>query len=384
MKKYRAGIAGVGFIGTTHIEALRRLGNVEVAAITDTVDAQSKADALFVPKGYTDYKSMIDGENLDSIHICTPNRTHYEMARYALEHGVNVVCEKPMTTTLNEAWDLHTLTKQKNLIGAVNFMSRFYPMACQMREMVRLGEVGEVFTVHGSYLQDWLLRDTDYNWRLEQEVSGESRAFADIGSHWIDLVEFVTGLRVVEVMADFAIFHKTRKKPLKPVGTYSGLTMQPEDYQEIPITTEDYASVLFHFENGTRGVCTLSQMCAGRKNQMVVTISGSKCTLQWDTEDSNNLWIGRRERDNGLLAKDPSILSNAAKRITAYPGGHVEGFPDTFKQMFRQFYAAISKNTRDKFDFATFRDGVREMQLNEKIIQSAKERRWIAVERSVE
>lgn len=384
MKQFRAGIVGVGFIGTAHIEALRRLGNVEVAAITDVANAQSKADTLFISKGYTDYKSMIDTESLDAIHICTPNETHYEIARYALEHDVNVVCEKPMTTTLSEARALHALAKQKSLIGAVNFMNRFYPMVCQMRELVRLGEVGDVFSIHGSYLQDWLLLETDYSWRMEPKVSGESRAFADIGSHWIDLVEFVTGLQVVEVMADFAIFHKTRNKPLKSVGTYSDMAMCPMDYREVSITTEDYASVLFHFENDTRGACTLSQMCAGRKNQMVVTISGSKCTLQWDTEDSNNLWIGRRERDNGLLTKEPTILADTAKRITAYPGGHVEGFPDAFKQMFRQFYATIGNGANDGFDFATFQDGVREMELNEKIIQSAKERRWIAVNGDIE
>ncbi len=271
MKKLRAGIVGVGFIGVVHIEQLRRLGNVEVVAITDTADPQKKADALFVPKGYENYQDMIDSEQLDCIHICTPNNTHFDIAVYALEHGVHVVCEKPMTCTVEEAKKMRDLAKEKGLINAMNFNCRFYPMAYQMRQMVQSGEVGQVYTIHGGYLQDWLYYDTDYSWRLEPKASGASRAFADIGSHWIDLVEFVTGLRVTEVLADFEIFHKTRKKPLKPIDTYSGMALRPEDYQEVPIQTEDYATVLFHLENGVHACCNISQVFAGRKNQMLVS-----------------------------------------------------------------------------------------------------------------
>ena len=379
MKKFRTGVIGIGFIGAVHVEQLRRLGNVEVVAVTDAMDAQKKADGLFVPKGYTDYKEMIAKENLDSIHICTPNDTHYEIAMYAIERGIHVICEKPMTCTLAEADALCKAATEKGIVHAMNFNCRFYPMAYQMREMVQKGELGDIYTIHGGYLQDWLYYDTDYNWRLEPDASGASRAFADIGSHWFDLVEFITGLKVVEVLADFAIFHPTRKKPLKPIETYSGMALRPEDYQEVPIGTEDYATVLFHFDNGAHGCCNISQVYAGRKNQMVVAVSGSGCSLQWNTEDSNNLWIGRRERDNGLLGKDPSLLSPGARGLADYPGGHAEGFPDTFKQLFRQFYAAIANGSAEGFDFAAFRDGAREMLLNERIVRSAKERRWIEV-----
>lgn len=378
MEKLRAAVIGIGFIGAVHIEQLRRLGNVEVVAIADFTGAEEKAKAHFVPKAYSDYKEMLDKEKLDCVHICTPNNTHYDIAMYAMERGVNVICEKPMTCTAEEAAKLAAYAKEKGLINAMNFNCRFYPMAYQMRQMVRSGQVGDIYTIHGGYLQDWLFLDTDYSWRLEPESTGASRAFADIGSHWIDLVEYITGQKVTEVMADFAIFHKTRRKPLKPIDTYSGMALRPEDYQEVPITTEDWATVLFGFENGARASCNISQVFAGRKNQMVVSVAGSKCAMHWDSESSNALWIGRRDRDNGELVKDPSILDKGTGGVISYPGGHVEGFPDTFKQNFKKIYAAIAGATPE--DYATFEDGRREMLLCEKIVQSARERRWVSIE----
>jgi predicted dehydrogenase len=250
-------------------------------------------------------------------------------------------------------------------------------MAYQMREMIRAGELGEVYTVHGGYLQDWLYLDTDYNWRLEPELSGESRAFSDIGTHWLDLVEFTTGLKATELLADFATFHKTRKKPTKPIDTFSGMALRPEDYKVVPINTEDYATVLFHFENGARGCCNISQVYAGRKNQVILSIAGSKCSLHWDSEDSNSLWIGRRETANGALVKDPSILKPATRMISGYPGGHVEGFPESFKQNFVKIYQAIESGKQIEGEYATFKDGLKEMIFCEKVIESAKERRWV-------
>ncbi len=379
-RKLRTGIIGIGFIGAVHIEQLRRLGNVEVVALTDTVDAQKKAEALCVPKGYEDYKAMIDAENLDCVHICTPNSTHYEVAHYALSKGVNVLCEKPMAVSSDEAKKLLAYAREKKLIHAMNLNCRFYPLVYQMREMIKSGELGDIFTIHGSYNQDWLFYDTDYNWRLEPELSGESRAFADIGTHWIDLVEFVTGLKVTEVLADFETFHKTRKKPKKAIDTYSNMSLKPEDYEEVPITTEDYAAVLFHLENGAHACCNITQVFAGRKNQMIVDVAGSKCSLHWDSELSNEVWIGRRDRDNGQLVKDPSILAAQTRGVVSYPGGHVEGFPDSFKQNFKQIYKAIETGDASQMDFANFEDGVREVKLCEKIIQSAKERRWVKID----
>ena len=377
MKKFRVGVVGIGFIGAVHVEQLRRLGNVDVVALVKTRDPQGKAGALCVPKGYADYKEMIDRENLDCVHVCTANNSHFEIADYALDRGVHVVCEKPLTLSSAEAQKLVKKAKEKGLINAVNYNYRYYPMAYQMREMFRAGEIGDVYTVHGGYLQDWLYLDTDYNWRLEPELSGDSRAFSDIGTHWLDLVEFITGLKVTEVLADFATFHKNRKKPTKPVDTYSGMALRPEDYKLVPINTEDYATVLFHFENGARGCCNISQVLAGRKNQILVTIGGSKCAVHWDSEDSNSLWVGRRETMNGELVKDPSILKPGTKAITGYPGGHVEGFPESFKQNFIKIYEAIASGKQIEGEYATFEDGFKEMIFCEKVVQSAREGRWV-------
>lgn len=380
MKQFKTCIIGVGFIGAAHIEALRRLGNVDVVALSDVVDPEAKAAAHGVPKGYEDYREMIDREKPDVVHICTPNVDHYDMAMYAMERGIAVVCEKPMTKTVDEAKRLADYAKQKGIVTGVNFNYRMYPQIMQAKAMVDSGEVGDIYTIHGGYLQDWLFYETDYSWRLEPDISGESRAFADIGSHWIDAVEFISGLRAVEVFADFETFHKIRKKPLKAIDTYSGMTLRPEDYEEKHIDTEDYCTVLFKFDSGARGTCTISQVFAGRKNQMLVDIGGSRCALHWDSEHSNDLWIGRRDTFNQTATKDPSTLSPLAGSIIGYPGGHVEGFPDTFKQNFKAIYAAIEKGDTGQHLFATFEDGLREMQLCDAIVRSAKEGRWVRVE----
>ncbi|MCE5190025.1 MAG: Gfo/Idh/MocA family oxidoreductase [Eubacteriales bacterium] len=379
MKKFRACVIGVGFIGAAHIEALRRLGNVEVVAVSGTSNTQAKANAHFVPKGYDDYKAMLDTEKPDVVHICTPNASHFDMAMYAMERGISVVCEKPLTKTLDEAKKLAAYAKKHNIVTGVNFNCRWYPQIMQVKAMIQSGEVGAIHTIHGGYLQDWLFFDTDYSWRLEPELSGNSRAFADIGSHWIDMVESATGLRVVELLADFETFHKIRRKPLKPIETFSGMALRPEDYEEKPIHTEDYCTVVFRFNNGAHGTCTISQVFAGRKNQILLSISGSKCSLHWDSEDSNELWIGRRETYNQKIAKDPSILSPLARASTSYPGGHVEGFPDTFKQNFKAIYAAIEAGDTSRRDFANFEDGLREMELCEAVVRSAKKDRWVKV-----
>lgn len=380
MKKFRACVIGVGFIGAAHIEALRRLGNVEVVALSDIPNAQAKADAFFVPKGYDDYKEMLDTEKPDVVHICTPNSSHYEMAMYAMQRNIAVICEKPLTKTLDEAKELAAYAREHKIVTGVNFNCRWYPQIMQVKAMIANGEVGDIRTIHGGYLQDWLYYDTDYSWRLEPEVSGESRAFADIGSHWIDLVESATGLRVVELMADFETFHKIRRKPLKPIETFSGMALRPEDYEEKPIGTEDYCTVLFRFNNGAHGTCTISQVFAGRKNQILLSIAGSKCSLHWDSEDSNELWVGRRDGFNMKAAKDPSILSPLARASISYPGGHVEGFPDTFKQNFKAIYAAIEAGDTGKQVFATFEDGLREMQLCDAVVRSARADHWVKVD----
>ncbi|MAZ26220.1 MAG: dehydrogenase [Cytophagaceae bacterium] len=380
MKNIRVGVAGMGFIGPVHIEALRRNPGIEVVSILhpDPAEAKAKAESLSIEKYYTDFDELIANDNLDSVHICTPNFLHYEMAKKALEAGLHVVCEKPLSTTIEEAQALVALAKEKGLANCVHFNLRYYPAVRQMKRMRETGELGNIYSIIGSYLQDWLFYETDYNWRLEPSQSGESRAVADIGSHLIDLLEYVTGLKITAVFADFNTVHETRKKPLKPIETYSGKMLKPEDYADMEITTEDYASILLRFDNGNKGVVTVSQVAAGRKNQLKIEIAGSNETVMFNSESPNALWVGHRDRPNQELMRDPALFDAEAAKIINYPGGHNEGFPDTSKQLFKEFYAAVREGKQpEKPSFPTFADGLRELILCERIIESQREEKWV-------
>lgn len=378
-KKIKAAVIGVGFIGTAHVEALRRLNYVEVDAIADdTPQIAEKASQLGVKKYFSDYKELLSDPDIESVHICTPNVFHYAMAKDALLAGKHVICEKPLTTTRSEAEELLNLAQQKGLVHATNFNVRFYPLMHELKYAIEAGDIGNIFSVNGSYLQDWLFFQTDYNWRLEPELSGQSRAVADIGSHWMDLCEFVTGLEITKVMADFATFHPIRKKPLKPVETYTGKLLSNDDYQEVPVNTEDYASLLFRFSNGARGSLTVSQVFAGKKNCIMLEIAGSEKSASWMSERPNEIWMGSRTRANSLLLKDPSLMMPQSRQIVSFPGGHNEGFPDTFKQLFSKIYARISGKS-ENVEYPTFEAGLREIHLCEKILESNSIRSWVNV-----
>jgi predicted dehydrogenase len=378
----RVGVAGVGFIGPAHIEALRRLPGIEVVSLfhPGQADAMDKARQLGISKAYGEFEDLIKNDDIDCVHICTPNNLHHSMSKAALLAGKHVVCEKPLATTIEEAEELVALAKETGLVNAIHFNVRYYPLVRQMRTMREKGDLGRVYSIIGSYLQDWLFYETDYNWRLEPDKSGDSRAIADIGSHLMDLLEYVSGLKITAVMADFNTVHPERKKPLKPIETYSGKMLQPEDYAGVPIKTEDYASVLCRFDNGSKGVVTVSQVSAGRKNRLNFEISGSNSTLAWCSETPNEMWIGRRDGPNGILMKDPSLVYREAGEIISYPGGHNEGFPDASKQLFKEVYAAIRTGKQpENPTFPTFADGLRELVLCERILESNKKEGWVNV-----
>lgn len=377
----KVGIAGTGFIGPAHLEGLRRL-NVEVVGLTevDEETAIRKAQELGIPKAYPSFEAMLADPEISVVHLATPNNLHYPHAKAALLAGKHVLCEKPLAMSTSESSELIRLAEQTRRANGVNFNIRFYPINHHAHSLVQSGELGDIFTIHGSYLQDWLLYPTDWNWRLEPELGGTLRAVGDIGSHWLDLTTFITGLRIVEVFADFRTFHETRKKPTKPLETFTGKLLTPEDYIDQPIYTEDYATVLLHYEGGQRGVFSVSQLAAGRKNRLAYEINGSKASIWFDSERPNELWIGHREKPNEYLLKDPSLLLPEARAIANYPGGHNEGFPDTFKQLSSKFYQYIRKGDFDVVpDFPTFKDGHYELRLSEAIEKSAKEGKWIAV-----
>ena len=377
----KVGIAGTGFIGPAHLEGLRR-NHIEVVGLAevDEITAVKKAAELGIPKAYASFEAMLADPEIGAVHLATPNNLHFPQAKAALLAGKHVICEKPLAMNATESAELVRLAQETGLVNAINFNLRFYPINHQARDMVQAGELGDIFTIQGSYLQDWLLYSTDWNWRLEPGLGGTLRAVGDIGSHWLDLTTFITGLRIVEVMADFKTFHPTRKKPTKPVETYTGKLLAPEDYADQPINTEDYATILLHYENGSRGVLTVSQVASGRKNRLYYELNGSKSSVWFDSERPNELWIGHRERPNELLLKDPSLLGEKARAIANYPGGHNEGFPDTFKQFSAKVYNYIRKGDfTAQPDFPTFKDGHYELVLSEAIELSAKEGKWVSL-----
>ncbi len=381
-RNLQVGVVGLGFIGPAHIEGIRRQG-VEVHGIAEFTPelAREKAGQLNIPVAYSCYEEMLKDPAIDIVHICSPNFLHFPQAKQALLAGKHVVCEKPLTITSAEARELVELAKTKQLVNAINFNLRFYPVNFEARHMVNKDDFGKVLIVQGSYLQDWLLYPTDWNWRLDLDQGGSLRAVADIGSHWIDLVMFITGLKVDEVFADLKTFYPIRKKPVSRVETFSNKEQSVAiDYEDKQIETEDYGSILFRFENGARGIFSVSQMSAGRKNRLFYEIDGAKSAVSWDSEHPNDLWVGHRDRMNELLVKDPSLMSDEGKAVSSYPGGHAEGFPDTFKQLQKKVYAYILKNDFSvEPDFPTFTDGYISLQIEEAILKSSQTCSWVKI-----
>jgi predicted dehydrogenase len=382
-KKYNVGIIGVGFIGPAHMEGIRRQG-FDVVAIAEANQelAEEAAERLLVPKAYGDWQDLVADPDIDVVHIASPNFLHYKHAKGALEAGKHVVCEKPLAMDSEESAELVALAEEKGLVAAVNFNIRFYPLVHEAKARIEAGELGDkLYIIQGSYLQDWLLLDTDWNWRLEPELGGELRAVADIGSHWMDLVTFITGTQIKAVFADFETFIPVRRKPKKKIDTFGGKMEVDMEYEEKPIHTEDYAAVLIKFENGARGVMTVSQVSSGRKNRLFFEINGSDSSLIWDSEMPNQMMIGHRPQPNELLIKDPSLMLDDSRWTASYPGGHTEGFPDTFKQLQTAVYRYISAGDYEATPaFPTFRDGHNTILVDEAILKSAKENRWVEIE----
>jgi predicted dehydrogenase len=378
----KAGIIGTGFIGPAHVEALRRLGCVEVAAVAERGQelAQAKANALSIPKAYGDYHELLADPQIQVIHNCTPNHLHFAINKEILAAKKHIISEKPLAMNSAESRELVWLAKEAGVVHAINFNYRYMPLVQQAHHMCQAaGDLGRIYAVHGSYLQDWLLLENDWNWRLVPELSGESRAMADVGSHWCDLVQFVTGLKIVRVMADLVTIHPFRKRPKFEVETYAGKVLRPEDIEDVPIDTEDYGSILLEFDNGAHGSLTVNQCAAGRKNRLYYEIDGSKCAVAWNQERPNELWVGRRDGPNQTIMKDPSLLYPAARDYAHYPGGHNEGYPDGPKNFFRNVYGFIA-GTRAGGDFSTFVDGHNAIAICDTVLKSSRERRWVDVE----
>ena len=357
-------VVGSGFMGRVHTEALRRLGSIEVIPASGT-DEQTLRDLL---------ERQVDA--VDAVHICTPNASHFWIAKLALEAGKHVLCEKPLATSVHDATALVELAKARNCRNCTCHNLRYYPMVQHMRRMREDGDLGDILVVQGTYSQDWLLYDTDWNWRVTSTDGGPSRALADIGSHWCDMAEHVTGQRITSLCADLQTFHKTRKKPKAAVETFSRTSSQA--YETVAVDSEDFGAVVFRMGNRARGSFTASQVSAGRKNRLSIEIYGTKSGVAWDQERPDELWIGNRNTNNQVIIKDPALLKEGARSYADLPGGHSEGYDDTFKQVFRRFYASIENRDAEP-EYPQFADGLRQLNILEAALASHQRHGWMEV-----
>ncbi|MGE5567811.1 MAG: Gfo/Idh/MocA family protein [Rhodospirillales bacterium] len=385
MRKIRTAVIGTGFMGRVHTEAIRRLGNVEIAAVAGETEelAKSFGEQMGIDNVTGDYRKVLADPSIEAVHVCTPNATHFPISKEAMLAGKHVLCEKPLAVSSAEARELMELAKTKKLANCLNHNLRYYPMVQHMRRMCESGKLGEILVVQGTYSQDWLLYDTDWNWRIVSKDNGPLRVMGDIGSHWMDMVQHVTGLQITALCADLQIFHKTRKRPKQAVETFAGKTLRPEDYDEVPIDTEDFGAVLLRLGDRARGAFTASQVNVGCKNRLQMEIYGTKAGVIWNQERPDELWIGQRNSSNQIIIKDPSLMAEKARSFADLPGGHSEGYDDAHKQCFRRFYASIADRSAP-VEYPTFADGYQMMRVLEKVIESAQSRAWVEVEQAAE
>jgi predicted dehydrogenase len=374
-----AAVIGSGFIGTVHIEALRRLGvRVQGVLGSDPARGRQAAERIGLPRAYESLDDLLADAEIDVVHVTSPNQLHYPQVKAILAAGRHVICEKPLSVTSEESAELVRLAAASDRITAVNFNIRFYPLNQHAHQMVRDGELGDVHLVTGHYFQDWLLLDTDWNWRLEPEKGGSLRAVGDIGSHWIDLTNFITGQRVASVMADLATFVTVRQQPRGPVETFS--QERSGDTIATPMTTEDAALILLRYANGARGSVAVSQVSAGRKNSLQWEVDGATGAAWWDSETPDHLYLGHRGRPNEILQRGAELMNRSGIAATSLPGGHVEGFGDTFHALFREVYSAVLAGTPPAHPvYATFEDGHHEMVVGDAVARSAREGVWVDV-----
>lgn len=377
MKRIGMGLVGAGFVGPHHIDAVRRLGYVDVVAIAGSSDASAarKAEQLGVPKSYGRYEDLLGDPDIQVVHNATPNYLHFPVTAAAIAAGKHVVSDKPLALTPAEAKELLRLATAAGIVHAVTFNYRGNPLVQHARAAIAAGQIGRPHFIHGHYLQDWLLRDTDYSWRLEPDKGGVTSALGDIGSHWCDLAQHVSGLRITHVLADITTVVPVRKKPRAARNAFEAAASDAE-FELMPQTMEDLASVLVRFENGAKGSFSVGQVCAGHKNDLVLEVCGSTSSLVWKQEAQNELFIGHRDRANEVLKKDPSLINDAARGYAHLPGGHQESWADAFANVMRDIYGFIAagKQPSDLHPpaFATFADGYRANCLVDAMLTSAK------------
>jgi len=375
LDELKAGVVGTGFIGAVHVDALRRLG-IEVLGVVGSTPERAGAKGL--APAYDSFEAMLEDERVDVVHLTTPNHLHFPQAKQALAVGKHAVCEKPLALTSLESAELVELAKTAGLVNCTNFNLRFYPLVQETRARVLAGDLGDVWSVHGGYLQDWLARPTDWNWRLEADKGGELRAVGDIGSHWMDLAQFVTSLRIVEVLADFATTIRVRRRPAGEVETFT--SADGDARLDAPMSTEDLAHILLRVEGGARGSIVVSQVSFGRKNSLRIELDGSAESAAWDSESNEELWLGHRDRPNEILRRDPALLHPEAAARSHLPVAHTEGYAETFRELYRAVYADVARGEpADEPEYPTFRDGHVENVIGDALALSNSKQRWVEV-----
>jgi predicted dehydrogenase len=377
------GVIGTGFMGVAHTEALRRLG-LDVVGIVGSTPARARAKAAMapLPPVVDSVEELLADPAVAVVHVTSPNHLHAEHARTAIAAGKHVVCEKPLGVSSAESAELLARAEAAGVVHAVCFNIRYYVQNQNAAALVAAGAVGEPRFVTGRYHQDWLLLETDWNWRLDASRQGGLRAVADIGSHWLDLARYLTGRHVVEVLADLHTFVTERDHPLGDVETFGTAAADAERVRE-HMESDDSAGILLRFEEGQRGACTISQVSAGRKNTIEWQVDGSSAALAWASEDPERLWKGHRGRPNELIEKDPAILTPAGRAAAGYPVGHVEGYPDTFRALFAEVYRDVAAGAPSpRPNYPTFADGHDAVLVGEAISASARSGTWAKVERT--
>jgi predicted dehydrogenase len=383
MNQVKAGIIGMGFIGVSHIEAVRRIGFAELIAVADVNFelAHKKSEEYYIRKCYRSVDELLANPEIEVVHNCTPNNLHLEINEKIINAGKHIFSEKPLARSSSESAKMLAMLKNNpTIIHGVNFNYRMNPLVQEIKQKIKNGDIGDPKLVHGSYLQDWLLYDTDYNWRIEPEVSGLSRCIADIGSHWIDSIQTVTDTKIVEVCADLVTVIPVRKKPKSQVETFAVQTNV--EYELKNIATEDYGAVLFKMDNGAHGVFYVSEVSAGRKCYLNFEIDGSKASVYWNQETADQMWTGYRDKDNGQVFRNPNLMTPNARQYTYLAAGHPEGWNDALKNNIESFYKYIANHKvmgKDPCDFATFDEGHYIMKLIEAILKSNETKQWVKV-----
>jgi predicted dehydrogenase len=374
-----AAVIGTGFIGGVHVQMLRRLG-VKVRGVMGSTPERGaeRARAMGVGQAYSSIDDLLADDAVDVVHVTSPNHLHYEHVKAILGAGKNVVCEKPLAMTSAQSAEMVEMAKRSGKVAAVCYNIRFYPLNQHAHAMVRQGALGDIRFVSGHYHQDWMAKPTDWNWRLESDKGGALRSVGDIGTHWVDLTSFVTGMKAEAVMAELATFIHEREKPTGPVETFSSGAGATE---KVKIDTDDAAMIMIRYPNGARGVMSTSQVNVGRKNSLQWDVAGSEASAAWDSETPDHLFIGHRDRPNETLMRDFTLMNPTGTAAATLPPGHVEGFGDSFHAFFRAVYTDVSAGGRQEGSkWATFEDGDYEMRFCDAVLRSAQEGRWVRLD----